>query len=420
MELASFYGEGSQRRIRSCPWERLPLGSVILGWPEIHNATIPELAAYPLVTERLRAELFRKYQFLAGRSVVIADPSLGLDEARLSRARLDARRFLDGKGAATALKQELRSRFLGHAEVREGLASCGRYDGAPYALVKDWMRSVSAMVRDSSGFGTGIWDEGEPGEDLGAVLGRLLAGAVPRLPDARSSSVDIAIDVSFSMKASGKAALAWSTLAGIVGPLAHRLGTSTWRLWLIADKARQIEWSLHDPDEPGAIDRLMSATRLSADETRFCPFLEEMLKTAPGPEHRLVIVVTDGDCQDQGASLRALEKLGTEGIDYLQLVLHADAEYRSSVESGKGKDGVVLENELGEGEKVRLRSDSELADYCAGRLRSVTDLAEAARGGQLVLTWYPLFGALALDVYERYLGQVIMAAPPVRPGSSTS
>jgi len=402
------------RGLRRCPWEKLPLGSVVVEWPTLHNAFIPELMSYPLITENLRSALFAKYQFLAGRTVTIADPSLGLDEGAVSRALLEARRIFDGLPAAAALKRKLRSSLLGMPGAREGLASSARYESGPYVLVKDWMRSIAGILRDrdefGAGLGRGLGCAPSAGEDLGSVLGRLLAGGLRALPSASSSIVDVGIDLSFSMTASGKAELAWRALAELVPPLARRLGTSRWRLWLVAGKASEVDWSRYDPEDPPAMERLMAKHKLEPEETKFEPFFGELLHSGPVPERRLCILVTDGACQDRGAALRSLERLADEGIEYVQLILHEDGEYRDSVETGDGrrvKDGVIPEDEIGESDRVVRRSDEELEAYCAERLREATDLAEAARGGQLVLTWYPLFGTVALDLYERYLGKLL-------------
>jgi hypothetical protein len=410
MRDSPFDPNETQRGLRRCPWEKLPLGSVVVEWPTIHNAFIPELMSYPLITERLRSTLFAKYQFLAGRTVTIADPSLALDESAVSRALLEARRILDGLPAAADLKRKLRSAFLGRPDAREGLASCARYESGPYALVKDWMRSIGGILRDGEEFGTRLGCAPAAGESLGTVLGRLLAGGLRALPSASSSIVDVGIDLSFSMTASGKAELAWRALAEMVPPLAKRLGTSLWRLWLVAGRASEIDWSRYDPEDPPAMERLMATHRLKPEETMFEPFFSELLHSGPVPERRLCLLVTDGACQDRGAALRSLERLGEEGIEYVQLLLHEDGEYRESVETGdghRGKDGVILETDIEESDRVLRRSDEELEAYCAERLREATDLAEAARGGQLVLTWYPLFGSVALDVYERYLGKLL-------------
>jgi len=384
---------------------------VILDWPTIHGSSIPELASYPVVTERLRSALFAKYKFLEGRTVTIADPSLGLDEEAVSQAALEARRILDGLSAIRGLKRRLRSRILGGPDAREGLASLGLYDSGPYVLVKDWMRSLSGILREDADFGAALGfgpsPGGDEGEDLGAVLGRLLAGSLKALPSASSSIVDVGIDVSFSMTSSGKAEFAWRSLAEILPPLAKRLGTSHWRLWLAAGKASEVDWSRYDPDDPPAMERLLATHRLLPEETRFESFFREVLYAGPAAGRRLCVLVTDGDCQDRPAALRSAERLGREGIEYAQLVLHAKGEYRESVEisdDSRAKDGVVMEKDILDSDRVRIRSDEELEAFCAERLRQATDIAEAARGGQLILTWYPVFGLVALDIYERYLG----------------
>ena len=73
------------------PWRNLPLGCVVIDWPVMAGASIPELADYPVMTERLRDHMGRTYQFLLSRSVVIADPAAGLSVADIRDAAGDVR-----------------------------------------------------------------------------------------------------------------------------------------------------------------------------------------------------------------------------------------------------------------------------------------------------------------------------------------
>ncbi len=405
--------ESGLQGIRLVRWEELPLGSVILEWPSLHNASIPELLGYPLITEALRSELFRRCQFLKGRTVKIVDPSLGLDEGGARRFYREAGRLKDSLAAVNELKAGILSRALNLPEAREGLSQQSLRDSSPYILVKDWMRSLSGSLREGGVFCPRIWSPGIEKASLGELIGGLVSGAFPFLPGKDSSQVDVGIDLSYSMTHSGKSGFAFSAFAEIIPALALRLGTSRWRLWGLGEDARplSLERFLGGPEGLSGL-----VPERGDSQTRFAPFFRKAYGPDVAEGSRLCIIITDGLCQDKAESLRILEKLKQEGIEYLQLILLCDEEHRMAVQSSgpdRSRDGFLTEGELGAGDVEIRRSDEELGAYCTERLREATDLAEAAHGGQLVLSWYPLLSFLTVDVYERYLGTLLPAVLPI-------
>lgn len=382
-----------QPLIRRVRWTDIPLGCVVLEGPRLYHGMVPELIGYPLITERLRADLLRRYQLGPQTLVTIADPSFELQTVDFGQLQQEARRWIDGLPPLDALKAQSRREVLARPDARQGLALVPRWEETPYTLTKDWVRSVSAVVRDHGGFG-GSWlgDQG-PFESLGATVGRLLAGSLPRLPQV-PADLDIGIDVSYSMVVAGKAEQVQTDLGQILTPLVQRLGVTTWRLWNFSETVSA--WPLAAPQPR---------------ETRFAPLLRRLLDQDRPEVPHLCVVVTDGQCRDRPETLRLLERFARQGIEYLQLVLLGDDDGRRYVEGadGRARDGVVAEVDLEEGHRVVTRTDEEWQVYQSEELAQITDLAEAAHGSQLVVTWSPLFRVVALDVYERYLGKILLS-----------
>lgn len=396
--------------VRKVPWARVPLGAVIVDWPSLHNAGIPELLEYPIVTERLRSLLGAKYQFLARTVVTVVDPAGALEADDLSAIDFmsmadDARGLIRGVPAIAARKRLARERPLLFPDAKGELIRSTKYEGGPYTLVKNWMRSTSGIVRDSRDFGGDIW--GPVPETVGAALGKMLAGELPWIRKG-SSSVDIGIDVSRSMAETGKASFALGELLDIASAFAADLGFSVWRVWLVSDRAVPCDWGRTRPESTGDLDSLLARSRLAPGETRFAPFFRMVLDQPAAHDKRLCVLLTDGACQDRAESLRMLERLAAAGIEYVQLLLFRDEENRTAVAGATGDmalDGIVLDKDI-QGPVSRIvRTDAELRDYCERELSDATDLAEAARGGQLVLTWYDLLELVTIDVYERFLGK---------------
>lgn len=367
--------------IRRVPWTQLPLGCVVLEGPSLWHGMVGELAAYPVLTRTLRDQLWARYQ-LGPVPVTIVDPDPGLERLDFRGLERRARTWLAGLADLATLKDEARNELRAHPQVREGLATLGRWDEGPYTLTKDWARSVTQVVKDHEPFGASFGPPGSVAETLAALVGQ--TGPFPRLG---RIEVDVGIDVSRSMTVSGKADFACREALSLLQPILNRWGAGTWRFWTFAEVAVPA-------DRP----------RPPAGETKFAPFLRRVLEhDQPGTAH-LGLLITDGRCTDRAESLRLLERFARQGIDYLQLILLYEEDLRTLVNTSHGVDGVVVDGEFDEA-LAYTRTVDEWEAAQADELRQVTDLAEAARGGQLVITWNPLFRLVTLDVWERYLAK---------------
>jgi len=401
-------------QIRKVCWLELPLGAVVLEWPRIHGASIPELEDYPLVTRSLRSQLTQKYQFLRSTTVTIADPSSSPEPLAYRNRSRELVNFQGGLLAADRLKEQLHQSWRQEPDVRQGLGRLARYDHSPYTLLKDWTASVTTLVRtapdQADTFASGAWPRELRQESPGRLLGEMVTGRLPWLGRGESR-VDVGLDLSHSMKATGKAQLALEAFWNILPTLAQKLGSSQWNLWALGRRCHALDWQrlirYSDSPDPKALGRSLD---LDDRETHFAPFYRQVLEDPTTYPRRLAILITDGVCQDRALALRQAETLARAGVDYLQIVLHEDEELRHMVrikDPSRGRDGYMESSDLQAGEEEWERDDEDLEELSHKRLQEVTDLAEAAQGAQLVLTWYPLFSLLAFDVYERYLGKLL-------------
>lgn len=395
----------SHQAIRTVPWRSLPLGCVVLDWPVLSGASIPELTNYPVMTERLRDHLGRTYQFLLSRSVVIADPSAGLALTDIRDAAGEGRELAISLESARRLKDDLLAGLSSRPEARDGIAQQMTCEESPYLLTKRWARSVARMLRGAEPFGTAAWPEIASGASAADIAVGMLTGDVPPL-GSTELTLDIGFDVSRSMMIDERAGYAYDQALALLERLRSAFRLLSWRLWTVSDDTTVVAEG-GSPYPRRSLATVMRGAGVRAGETRFAPFLTAAANRAPARGGHLVVLVTDGECSDRPQTLRRAERLHLRSIDYLQIVLHRDDDYRTIVESASGPrpiDNIRGTSDLADGDRLVTRSDEQLRAVVDHELAAVTDIAEAAHGAQIVLTYFPLFSLVAIDVYERYLG----------------
>lgn len=401
----------SHQAIRTVPWRNLPLGCVVLDWPVMSGASIPELMDYPVMTERLRDHLSRTYQFLLSRSVVIADPAAGLALADIRDAANEGRQLASSFAAARRLKLDVLAALSSRLDARDGIAAQMTFEESPYLLTKRWARSIAQILRDNRPFGAHTWPEVASEASAADIAAAMLTAQVPPFGTI-DLTLDIGFDVSRSMMLDDRAAYAYDQARGLLERLRSAFRPLTWRLWTVSDEATVV-CEAGSPYPKRSLETVMRSAGVRAGETRFAPFLAAAAARAPARGGHLVVLLTDGECSDRPQTLRHAERLARRGIDYLQLVLHRDDDHRTVVEGGSGTrpvDNIRGTADLVDGDRLVVRSEDELRAAVDRELGAVTDIAEAAHGAQLVLTYFPLFSLVTIDVYERYLGLLVAGA----------
>jgi hypothetical protein len=93
-----------------------------------------------------------------------------------------------------------------------------------------------------------------------------------------------------------------------------------------------------------------------------------------------------------------------------RLWLVSDDDYNRYVDRGDGErpvNEVTDPRDPADIDVLITRSEEEIREVADRELQKVTDIAEAAHGAQLILTYFPLFALVTIDVYERYLGLLL-------------
>jgi hypothetical protein len=372
------------------------------------GASIPELADHPVMTERLRALLTRRYQFLQSRTVTIVDPAAGIDVATVRGAIRDGRELAHALVLAQRLQRALSRELSERPDAREGVSEQVSMERRPYTLTKSWARSVSQLLRDRHPFGRVAWPSVTTETSAADIAARVLEGEI-RSPRDAKVSIDVGFDVSRSMMIDGRVEYAYLQAVSLLGRLQAAFSSLTWRLWTVSDDTRLAAEGT-SPYEKHPLETVLRRTGVRAGETRFAPFMRTVRDHTPASGGHLCVLVTDGECSDRPETLRWAERLHACGTDYLQVILHRDDDHRRYVRSPSGSrpvDNVLTDDELRRVDRLITRTDAELHTATADHLRRVTDIAEAAHGAQIVLTYLPLFALVTLDVYERYSGELL-------------
>ena len=393
--------------IRKVPWSRLPLGCVILEWPTLHAAGVPELSEYPIITERLRDHLTRTYQFLRSRSVTIADPTSGIELPNVRDVAAEAGALVAAISQVSELKQGLRQELGADPGARTGIADQLPYESSPYRLAHRWTRGLVDTLSDTDGFAHDVWPSVSASSTVSSVLMQMLSGTLLPLSTTRLSA-DIGFDVSRSMTIDGRAEAAYAQATTLLTELVRACPMLQWRLWMVSETA-EIAMDSQDARTGLSLETLMKRKRMRSAETLFAPFLTGAARRRPAIGPHLVLLVTDGMCSDRGATLRSAEQLARSDTDYVQIILHKGDDFKRYVEATDGRtsiDNVRTETDLTPNDRLIERTDEQHKAAIDKELRGVTDIAEAAHGAQLILTYFPLFSVLTLDMYEQYVGQI--------------
>lgn len=395
--------------IRTVPWKHLPLGCVIIAWPQIAGASIPELLDYPVVTERLRDHLSRTYQFLQSRTVTIVDPSSGIELPDVRSVMAEAAQLSAAVTQADALKRNLRQGLLTRPDVREGLSGLMAYSDSPFVITRSWSRSVAEILRDQNPFGIRAWPELTTETRVSDLAVSMITGGTPPL-SVTQMSVDIGFDVSRSMMIDERADYAYAQALALLETLGASFPLLRWRLWMVSDSAT-IAADSESPRERPPLATVMRRSGVRAGETVFAPFLTKVSTQKPDTGAHLVVLITDGACSDRSATLRSAERLGRRGSDYLQIILHRDDDHRTVVQTQSQAhfvDNIRSETDITETDTVVERTDEQIRAAVDRELGEITDIAEAAQGAQLIMTYFPIFSMVTLEVYEQYLGTLVV------------
>lgn len=353
----------------------------------------------PALTAPLIDELVRRYQLNPGRRIVIARPNNRLRGVHLSKELRTLRSQL------THLR-ELVGDF--HAEREKLLEELGAargagVDAAPLwtspltetdHLVKDQYNSFTVSVAPGAripSFLDTVW--------TGLSMAELLLGSFSRtglMPDDPEVTVHLVLDCSNSMRLHDKHQIALTAVNQLAQTLTKLFTRAAVRLYVFSDTAKRVEWPV-------------GGNEVKRAETSYAAAFKRVLHFRT-PGRNKLLLLTDGIPTDHAESLRLADLLARQKIDYTQILLHSDGELNDSVNVPDGTvpslDGVI-EGELPEG--AAALTAEEIESLRSTRFERFTEIAEHAKGNQVVLTVYRALRLISLELYDRYVGLLTLA-----------
>jgi len=382
-------------------WHDLKPGMVYVGGVTINDIVPPELRNFPVLTPGLISALTDRYRFLQGRTVLVC-PAGGAGPAP---------REISDSLSETAGQVDRLNRFRSsfHARRLELLGGAGRADGKAYtalppetantdlpALESDLVRRDS-LILDHWASGLRVFDR--PGNrpslignlKAAVTISDVLSGTVWnkfRFPRTVPFELHIAVDASYSMKASGRDDIVQDTLAFMDG-------------WLrpLLPEAEILYYGFSDECAP--IIPPFTIFPVARGETRYESFVRKILHRHEKGKPATVLLFTDGVPTDMKAASAHLARFCRQGIDYTQVVFRIAEEGYGVVREGvKTLDGYRLDES---DTAVPLGEVDQAAE--AERVRGeFSELALTAGGNQIILTVDRALGVIAVEAFDRWLG----------------
>jgi hypothetical protein len=209
-----------------------------------------------------------------------------------------------------------------------------------------------------------------------------------RFPKTGPFQLHVAVDGSYSMKASGRDDIVRDTLAFISGSFTTLLPQA------------EIYWHVFS-DTCAPLSPPFTVFPIPRRETRYESFVRRVLHLHEKGKPATVLLFTDGMPTDLKAASEHLARFAKLKIDYTQIVFRiaeegygivpTDAEvldgYR--LDDSVPAAGLAAEDQAKEAERVR---------------REFSDLAVTAGGNQIILTLDRALGVVAVEAFDRWLG----------------
>jgi len=378
-------------QVRRVSWAGLPLGSVILQAPTVGGSLPPELRDFPTVDRALRADLQRRYHFLANHPLTIAtvrDPAAA-ERFAAEVHELD-RRLRGARDLGAGMEREYR-RFGIDPEEMPGFMNATLTESS--RLVKDQYNSFSVNIGLEGPIPTILQSSAATDVSIGHVISDLLGGRL-RIPKDEPVTLHVVVDVSYSMKDRGRLDHAMAAANSLATQLAGVMRNTRVKGYQFSDTVRRVD---------------LPSTRIAPASagTRQSAAVRALLRHRDEGRHNSVLLITDGEPEDYAETLRMVPALREAGIDYTQVLLHTDEDLRHEVLSRPGefvvKDKMIADGTVDEDRIITL-DDAQVRQRREGRFAQFTRIAEEAGGNQVVLTEFLAIGLVTVELYDRYVG----------------
>ncbi len=392
-------GLGNIRKVR---WTGLRPGVVILSGVSINDHPIPELTGFPVLTESLISDLSSRYQFLAGREVVVAEavynysPFEFADQLRHSEKQRNSfnrlRRDFEETKKMVLLNMGL--------DLQTDVPVIGSDHVDREYMVKDTYNSFSYL------YGLGEDLDAIPSffhrMDLSLSLADLVTNRLQEkfnVPDDSEVVLHLVVDFSRSMDSMGKLDLVVQTVNAFYSFYSELLANTTIKLYTFSDECRPARYPLQEAG-------------VRRGNTAYGSFMKKVLHLKEKEKRNKIILFTDGVPTDRSEALKMAELIKKNCLDYTQIIFDIKEERRTEVVYADGMVVDAVDNmveELSAGMSERVLSDEDLDAKMKGIFDDFTEVAESCGGNQIILKINELLNLVTVECYDRYLGLLSLA-----------
>ena len=384
--------------IRKVRWKNLGPGGIVIGGVSIDGNPVPELAGFPVLTERLVRTLLDKYRFLENRDVLIADVLYNFSPFELSETLKVSTRKIDkvnkfrneyAAGKSLLLKELdssyspdkplLESDFIDHQYFKLDSWNSFTY---LYGLDRD-RNELPSMFHNT---------------DLKLSVSDLLAnriGSKFNIPEDRDANLHLVLDLSKSMDVGGKLEIAVDALNSIYRSVRDCFTKCKISMYGFSDSCTTLTYP---------VDNL----GLKRGDTNYSSFIKSVLHNRDRDVWNMIILITDGLPTDRSEALKLCQLVKKNSIDYTQIILDTRETMRYEGRFIEGTavnlvDNIIVDEENIDIEDVIL-TDDELDNKMKGIYQDFTEIAGICGGNQVILKINKILKYVTVECYDRYIG----------------
>ncbi len=358
-------------------WSRLEPGMIFIDGLQI-NGTIPEeFRDYPVLNSSMISNLRQKYRLRKDRHVRVLTP----DSNMLSPNEcVDAINRTDRKlKVLNGFRQTVRGQYNDFAiPAHTALKSFLVQNDSLIFPFGHAPRQPSLLNRLDHAVG------------IADVLTKTVA-AEYNFPAEKPIRIHLVADYSYSMKITGRDVYVQSALNLFYTYLKKLLPLAEFRLYGFSDECREIQYPV-------------TGVEIPRKETHYESFIRKVLHHADRGIPDVVLLLTDGLPTDFNAAMKRLKVFPGLKIDYIQCIFNIEGDKR---EIGEGSDLETLDGYItDENPDTRCLSDAEYTKLMKDIKRDHSELAETAKGCQVILHVDKALSLVSVECFDRWLGSL--------------
>ncbi len=391
------------KAIHKLYWQQLRPGLIYLGGIELSQGEIPELNNYPILTWDLLESLSKRYHFLKGKVVYVAEVSGGHVPAYLRKEflKLGNQLYHLNQFRSEFIREQdnLFKKFNMHLKPGELLYKPELVDQD--FLIQDKINSFSVNIPKINPEIPSFLNR----LDSLITLNDLFSGRLKdkfNLPQDIPVQLHLVVDYSCSMDSMNKLDFVISSVHSFYKYISEFFLNTKLTLYVFSDECITTDFPLNG----GEIER---------SGTDFAPFIEKILKKKNSKVYNKVILFTDGEPNDPNRAYFYAQKLKQFKLDFTQIIFYMNDDLRYEFIEGNSSinfdPGSLSIEELLEGKKIRVLNDEELKIKKKKYFEIFTKFANSCGGNQIILNVFDFLKIITVETYDRYMGLLTLATP---------